>query len=376
MATRRNFIALAGAAAFASIAPIRSWSADAFTRTRYKESIIVDALCGIGGSDPDAKADDRLSPRDIADAKATGLTAINITVSEVGNAPGVFDKTVANIAWVDEECAGHPDLFLKVLSGSDLSLTRTTRRLGFIYGFQDCSALEGDLSRLNLFHGLGVRIIQPTYNRRNAMGDGCLETADGGLSSLGHELVGEMNKLGILLDLSHAGRRTISEGIAASSRPMAITHTGCRDLVDVPRNVYDSELRALANKGGVVGMYFMPFLRAEGQPHSSDLIRHLEHAVNVCGEDHVGIGTDGSTSGQRIDERGREAQRKFFEARKKAGIAAPGEAADVFNLIPEYNDPNRYFALAEDLAHAGWRSGRIEKVLGRNFARLFNEIWA
>ena len=217
--------------------------------------------------------------------------------------------------------------------------------------------------------------MQPTYNRRNTMGDGCLEMANGGLSSLGYELVAQMNELRILLDLSHAGQRTIAEGIAASSKPMAITHTGCRDLVDVPRNVYDRELKALADKGGVAGIYCMPFLRNEGQPHSADLIRHLDHAVSVCGEDHVGIGTDGSTSGQRIDEIGREAQRKFFEARKKAGIASPGEAADVFNLIPEYNSPNRYYALAQDLQRAGWKSGRIEKVLGLNFARLFGEIW-
>src|SRR5262249_18348244 len=144
-------------------------------------------------------------------------------------------------------------------------------------------------------------IVQPTYNRRNLMGDGCLETADGGLSMLGHELIAEINRLNVLLDLSHAGPRTVSDGIAASRAPMAITHTGCRDLVDVPRNTYDRHLRALADRGGVAGIYFMPFLRASGQPHAEDLIRHLEHAVNVCGEDHVGLGTDGILSGIRLD---------------------------------------------------------------------------
>ena len=375
MATRREFVTLASAAAFYAALLGKSWARETFSRVQYDAAMVIDALCSPGGANRDAKEYDPLSAESIVDIKNSGLSAINLTVSEGGNAPGMFDKTVANIAWIDEECATHPDVLLKVLSSSDLDLAKSTHRLGVIYGFQDTSMLEGDLARLKLFHGLGVRIVQPTYNRRNVIGDGCLETANGGLSTLGHELIAEMNRLNILLDLSHAGVRTIAEGIAASAKPMAISHTGCRDLVDVPRNVYDRELKALANKGGVAGIYFMPFLRKAGQPHAEDVIRHLEHAVNVCGEDHVGIGTDGRTSGMPIDDRLRKIQREFYEMRKKAGIASPGEAPDVFNLVPEYNSPNRYFALAEDLARAGWRSSRIEKVLGLNFARLFRETW-
>ena len=247
--------------------------------------------------------------------------------------------------------------------------------MGLIFGFQDTSMLEGDLKRLSMFYDLGVRIAQPTYNRRNLMGDGCLETSDGGLSGLGHEFIAEMNRLRMLLDLSHASPRTIADGIAASTAPMAITHTGCRALVDVPRNTSDSSLKALAERGGVAGIYFMPFLRQSGQPHADDVIRHLEHAVNVCGEDHVGLGTDGSISGVEINEAYANRHRKSVEERVKAGVSAPGEAPDVFTLIPEYNDPRRFVTLADDLAHRGWTPGRIEKILGQNFARLFTEVW-
>jgi membrane dipeptidase len=125
----------------------------------------------------------------------------------------------------------------------------------------------------------------------------------------------------------------------------------------------------------VVGIYFMEFLRASGQPHAEDLIRHLEHAVNVCGEDHVGLGTDGSISGVELSEAFATRHRENVEQRKKAGISAPGESADAYGLIPEYNDPRRFMALADDLARHGWTSGRIEKILGRNFARLFAEVW-
>jgi membrane dipeptidase len=131
------------------------------------------------------------------------------------------------------------------------------------------------------------------------------------LSLLGHDFVAEVNRLHMLLDLSHAGPRTISDGIAASSAPMAITHTGCRALVDLPRNTYDKDLKALADRGGVAGIYFMPFLRLSGQPHAEDLIRHLEHAVDTCGEDHVGLGTDGPIGGALINE-------AFIAAAKKS----------------------------------------------------------
>ena len=156
---------------------------------------------------------------------------------------------------------------------------------------------------------------------------------------------------------------------------MAITHTGCRALVDVPRNTDDSSLKALADRGGVAGIYFMPFLRASGQPHAEDLILHLEHAVNVCGEDHVGLGTDGIISGIEVNDAYRKYQREFFEERKKAGISAPGEAADVFNFVPEYNEAGRFLKLADDLVRRGWKPSRVEKILGANFVRLFGSVW-
>jgi membrane dipeptidase len=143
----------------------------------------------------------------------------------------------------------------------------------------------------------------------------------------------------------------------------------------LPRNTRDSELRALADRGGVVGIYFMPFLRESGQPHAEDLIRHVEHAVNVCGEDHVGLGTDGSISGVPLTDAYRAYFRKDVEARKKAGYGAPGESADVLTIVPEYNDPLRFDRLANDLVYRGWSNARVDKLLGANFARLFAEVW-
>lgn len=375
MLTRREAILISLAGYFCRTGTTDAAPAVGFSDKQYGNAMVIDALGGPGGFEPDEPDGAPLSSRAVADALASGVTAVNVTVNEVGNAPGRFEQTVVGISRVEHELAAHPDVFLKVLSAKDLAMAKSSRRLGLIFGFQDTSMLEGDLTRLATFYDLGVRISQPTYNRRNLMGDGCLESANGGLSRLGHDWIAEMNRLHILLDLSHAGPRTISDGIAASKAPMAITHTGCRALVDVPRNTYDESLKTLADRGGVAGIYFMPFLRTSGQPHADDVIRHLEHAVNVCGEDHVGLGTDGGISGIELNEAYAKFQRKFYEERTKAGIAAPGEAADVFNLIPEYNEPRRFSRLADDLSRRGWAASRIEKILGRNFARLFADVW-
>jgi len=372
---RREFLSSAAVAALAASPMVRAAAPKrGFTEQAYAKAVVIDALGGPGGFEPD-RTEPGFSAKALADAKASGVTAVNLTVNIVGNGPRKFEETVAEIAFAERMIGDHPDHFMKVLKGADLKTAKDSGRMGFIYGFQDTSSLDGDLERLAVFHGLGVRIVQPVYNRRNLMGDGCLEPANGGLSTLGRELIAEINKQKILLDLSHAGARTQAEGIAASKSPMAITHTGCRALVDVPRNTHDSELKAVADRGGVVGIYFMPFLRASGQPHAEDLLKHLEHAVNVCGEEHVGLGTDGGISAIKLDDKYAAFQRKFFEDRQKAGIAAPGEAADVFNLVPEYNDEHRFLTLANDLSERGWNAKRIEKVLGANFARLFGEVW-
>jgi membrane dipeptidase len=373
MLTRRAAILLPAAGLLCRSASFAA--AAGFSNDRYAGAMVIDALGGPGVNDPSIPDGTPLSAKDIADVRSSGVTAMNVTVNAPGNGLDRFEKTIENIAAWEHELAAHPDVFLKVLGSSDLSRAKSTHRMGLIFGCQDTTMLDGDLKRLAVFYDLGVRICQPTYNRRNLMGDGCMERADGGLSQSGYDFVAEVNRLHMLLDLSHAGPRTIAEGIGASTAPMAITHTGCRALVDLPRNTSDSSLKALADRGGVAGIYFMPFLKAAGQPHAEDVIRHLEHAVDVCGEDHVGLGTDGTIGGAVVNEAFIAAARKEHEDRVKAGVSAPGETADVFTLIPEYNDPRRFKTLADDLARRGWSSSRIEKILGKNFARLFTDVW-
>src|SRR5262249_24626935 len=153
------------------------------------------------------------------------------------------------------------------------------------------------------------------------------------------ELLERMNGSNTLVDLSHCGQRTTREGIEASKRPVAVTHSGCAALTDNPRNKPDEILRLLADHGGVVGIYVMPYLRESGQVVAEDVVRHVEHAVEVCGEDHVGIGTDGGIAAIDITPAFRKSFAEEVAERQKRGIAAPGERPDSFTFAPDLNTP-------------------------------------
>jgi membrane dipeptidase len=359
---------LGGAAALAFVGPARA--AD-FGPARYRKAMVIDGLSSLGALDPKAPG----IAAQLAVYRASGLTAIHQTVGAAGNTPGRYEETLRRIARYAGFIEALPDHLLHVRTRADLIAAQTSGRLGVIFGFQDSVPLETEPERLDLFDLLGVRIVQLTYNKRNLVGDGCLEPGNAGLSEYGREVVAGLNARRMIVDASHAAQRTIAEAIATSSAPIAISHTGCRALNDVPRNTGDAELRALADKGGVAGIYFMPFLRASGQPSADDVIRHIEHAVKVAGEDHVALGTDGGIRAVELNAGYAENQRRFYEERKAMGIAAPGEAPDVFNLIPGYNEPARFLKLADDLAARGWPAARIEKLLGANFARLCADVW-
>ena len=341
----------------------------------YARAIVIDALGSPGPFNvPDMTASP-LSDAMVANSAASGITAINVTLVGSGSGSLAFENTVASIGYWERELDAHPDRFLKIRTVGDLRRAKEIGKLGIIYGFQDGTMLGDDTGRVDLFHRLGVRIIQPTYNLRNLIGDGCLEQANAGMSAFGRGVVARMNELGVLLDLSHCGQRTTVDGITTSTKPVAVTHSGCAALNPVPRNKPDAIMKQLADRGGVMGIYLMPFLRPSGQPSDDDLLRHIDHAVRVCGEDHVGIGSDLSITPLDLTPEFRAMHANFVAARKQAGIAAPGEAADVFNYVPQLNAPRRLELIADHLASRGHPSARIEKIIGANWLRLFGEVW-
>jgi membrane dipeptidase len=167
----------------------------------------------------------------------------------------------------------------------------------------------------------------------------------------------------------------MSEGIAASKAPVLISHTGCRALANLPRNTDDVTLRALAKRGGVAGIIFWPYLRKDTQPMAIDVIRHIEHAVNVCGEDHVGIGTDAGIAAIERTPAYEKENREWVADAVADGVFERGRPPDLYTFIPDLNTAERFDRLASMLSARGHGDTRIGKILGGNFARVMGEVW-
>ena len=193
------------------------------------------------------------------------------------------------------------------LTPQDALINKSKGLISVFIGMENGSPIHKSLSLLRLFHRLGVRYVTLTHNGDNEIADAAMEGKRwGGLSPFGREVVEEMNRLGMIVDVAHASDLTFNDIIACSKAPVLSTHSCCRALASHPRNMTDDMLRALADKGGVIQINFYPvFLsdpyakayaeageEAKPRPTVEDVVRHIEHAVNVAGIDHVGIGTD------------------------------------------------------------------------------------
>jgi len=375
--SRRDFLLMTASAGVALGAPgLLAAANPAMAGQLYARSVIIDGLGFPGGLNPDETA--ALSAAEVGHVRQSGLSAVHLTVGDVGTMPplAAFEKVVRSVARWEGEIAAHPETFARVRTADDIRAARSTGKTGLCYGLQDGVSFEDDPGRLDTLAWLGVRVIQPTYNRRNLLGDGCMEAADAGLSRSGLEAIERMQSLGILVDLSHCGRRTAADAIAAARRPVAFTHTGCFALAEHPRHRSDAELKAVADTGGVSGIFIMPYLAKGRQPTAADVIAHLEHAIDVAGEDHVAIGTDGIISPTELSDAYREKFRDITRKRRELGIAAPFETEEGYLFASDLNTPRRFETLADMLLERGHSEMRVEKILGGNLLRVFEEAWA
>jgi len=330
----------------------------------YKNAIVIDSLCA-PLTDPDAP----ITPDVLQAVRQSGITAVNFTISDP-----TFEGTVGNIALVESLVEQHPEAFLIVRLHSDIARAKRENKIGIMQGFQYTAFLEEKPDRIEMFRQFGVRIMQLTYNNRSIFGDGCLEPGNAGLSKAGIAAVKKMNDVGVAVDLSHSGYRTTSDGIAQSAKPVLISHSGCAAVYAHPRNKPDEILKALADRGGYFGVYLMPYVVASPTvPTREHVLDHVLHAINVCGADHVGIGSDGSIQKTVLTPEQKAAFDQDIARRKKLGIGAPGE--DRYPYVPDLNGPDHMEVIAIELAKRGQPTAVIEKVLGANFQRVIGEIW-
>lgn len=329
----------------------------------YREALVLDAnampLCG----------DDFDSPRHLAELRDSGINAFKATL---GGADGDFEFAVAEIAAAQALVERHPEAFIKVIRHADLARAKAEGKVAIIFSFEAATMLDGRVDRIDLFRKFGILVMQLGYNHATPFGRGCLDGDNDGVTELGRAAIERMNALGIALDLSHANVQTTIDGIAVSDKPPVFTHTGCRAVFMHPRNKRDEEMRALADKGGVMGIYMLPFLAPEDrQPLLADFMLHLVHALDVCGEDHVGIGTDIDIF--TVGNAAIAAMRTEAEERLRTHVGAPGE--NRLPWIPDLNTPRKLERVADALLKHGYAASIADKVLGRNFSRVFKEIW-
>jgi len=335
-------------------------------RNLYRRAVVLDANLGPGFDDslplPEAS---------LARYRESGLTAIKSTLGGFGND---FESTLAEIGFYLRVMEIHPDAFMQLRSASDFATAKRAGRLGIIFSFEGVAMLEGKVERIQLFRDLGVRVMQLSYNTASPFAAGVLASPESGLTDLGRSAVEKMNELGVSIDLSHANARTTSDVIALSRQSVLVTHAGCAAVHEHPRNKTDQQLRAIAEKGGVVGIYDLPYLTpSPRQPTLEDYMAHMGHALQTCGEDHVGIGSD--TSVQAFDT-SPDSMAKFnrlVAERRARGVGAPGEDRPPF--VEGLNTPLRCQIIADSLLEKGYPSRVAEKVLGANFVRAFSEIW-
>lgn len=366
---RRSFLATSSVMTVAATMPLF-----AATKAGTKEQVrrIVDRSIVINGNMLPGFSDPVDDPKFIADVKATGITAIKLSM---GGGKANFSDTVDHIGHVNKAIAEHSHVYTLVRKIDDLMIAKRAGKVGIFYAFEDAGMLEGKVERINYFRDLGVRSMQLSYNGVSPFASGVMSPNPSlGLTDLGREAVVTMNATGVTIDASHSDDKSTLDIIDQSSRPVMISHGGCDGINPHPRNKSYAVLKAIADQGGVFGLYELAYLTPGlEQQNLTDYMQHLIHALNICGEDHVGIGSDAFMLQFDTSPESMKHWNQSIEERKEAGIAAPGEGPPPF--VEGLNVPERAYLIAEKLIESGYSEAVVEKVLGANFLRVFKETW-
>lgn len=299
----------------------------------------------------------------LEDMHRGGLTAANCTCSVWEG----FQATMTNIVDWKNLIRACSDIALQVYDVEDIKCAKKEGKTGIILGFQNTSAFEDNLGYVGLFKELGVGIVQMTYNTQNLVGCGCYETRDSGLSDFGREVVAEMNRVGILCDLSHVGSNTSRDVILESKKPVTYSHCLPSGLKAHPRNKSDEELRFIAERGGFIGVtMFPPFLPKGSNSTVDDYVAAIDYVVNLAGEDTVGVGTDFTQDQDKAffdwlcHDKGKARRLvDFKEVINPAGLRTIGEF------------PN----LTAAMEKARWPESKIRKIMGENWLRVLGDVW-
>lgn len=370
-ASRRHFLAVGAALLAAPLLPGFAFAAPTNAQKAaklYRKAIVID-----GNLVPPLDSEGPLPPADAALVKGSGLTAIKATL---GGSKSTYAQAEEMITGYDAGIVKSADLYRRIDTIADIHAAKREGKVGVIFSFESADMFEGKVDNIDHFAKRNVRVMQLSYNTASPFGSGVMSPQpSAGLTDLGRQAVERMNKLGVTLDLSHSDEPTTLDAIKATRKTPLVTHAGCSAVYAHPRNKSDKVLRALAERGGVVGLYELSFISAGPAQQSIDeYLAHVLHALKICGEDHVGIGSDAIMTPFDTSPESMAAWNKDIEERKRTGVGAPGEGRPPF--VEGLNRADRSLVIAEKLLDRGVSERAVEKILGENFLRVFKETWA
>lgn len=297
----------------------------------------------------------------------SGLNAITKTMCD----PKTFEREALDAALhgirsFDRWIAANPDQVLKATRIADADRAQREQKIAVFYLIQNSTPFGKDLEMVDTFYSLGLRSVQITYNYQNWAGAGCKERTNAGLSEFGVELVEKLNEANILVDCSHANMQTMADTIRTSRVPIIVSHTGCMAVHENVRNTTDENLRLLAANGGVVGIdQIRPHITRLREGAVEHYYDHIQHAINVCGIDHVGIGSD-------RDHRYINLTPEYLDELRREQGANLNED-DLPWFMVELNGPRRMETIWDGLKGRGLSDGDLEKIMGLNVRRVYSE---
>jgi membrane dipeptidase len=365
--TRRDFVQGAGTAAALAVGAERADAA-----LPALSELTAPGGQGEAGIWIDALSGTRLGDEGLAEIARSGLTMIDTTLGPAGTPTFSYEAAVRDLATWHGNFVRYRDKLIHVRRADDILQAKREGKLAVMLGFQNATHLNRDLRNVEFFYHLGIRQIQLTYNELNALGAGSTERVDTGLSDFGVEVVGKMNELGMLVDLSHCGVQTTLDAIEVSTKPVIFSHTNCRVFNPTnPRCKNDEQIKKLAAKGGVMGVTTVNFFVSNKDRSTlDDYINHIEHVVKLVGIDHVGIGTDSSIAGWRVSFPNEKAFWDFhnqFKFKPAAAVRWPP-------FIEELDVPEKFQVMKKRLGERGFSEANIAQILGGNFLRVYKQI--
>ena len=303
---------------------------------------------------------------DFAPYKNSGINVFHIAIGTGG--PDAYLETLQFLSGYNSLIARHDAWFERVDTPGRLDGIKASGKVGIILGIQNSEHFR-KVDDVDYFYGLGQRVSQLTYNARTLIGNGSTERRDEGLSDFGLSIVERMNKLGMAVDVSHCGDRTTLDAFEVSKKPVLITHSNCRALnPNHPRCKTDEAIKAMAAKGGVMGITEVRMFVSPKEPTSVDaMLDHFDYVAKLVGVEHAGVGSD-------IDLLGYDAMPAEEYKQLKAGYKSTYGFRDKIDL-DGYNSAKRPFDLAEGLIRRKYSDANIEAILGGNFRRVLKEIW-